>query len=69
MVRMWVLFGILTAAVVLFLAGYATSERTPTHPATGAVSHTLVGLSILGYAVFIALGIITQVRARRSREG
>jgi hypothetical protein len=69
MVRLWVLLGILAAAVVAFLAGYATSERTPTRPATGAVSHALVGLSILGYAVFIALGITTQVRARRSRDG
>jgi hypothetical protein len=68
MVRLWVLLGILAVAVVLFLCGYATSERTATHPATGAVSHTLVGLSILGYAVFIVLGITTQVRSRRSQE-
>jgi hypothetical protein len=69
MVRLWVLLGILAVAVVLFLAGYATSERTATHPATGAVSHTLVGFSILGYAIFIVVGIATQVRVRRSRDG
>jgi amino acid transporter len=67
-VRRWILPLLLVAGVVLFLTGYATSQRTATHPSSGAVSYTLVSLGCVGFLAFAAFGVAAQVRSRRSRE-
>lgn len=65
--RLWTLLILLPVDVALFLAGYATSERTPSHPSSGAVSYALVALSCVGFLTFVVLGIVFQSRSVKSR--
>ena len=81
-VRRLILFAsLLLVSVALFLGGYAASERSPVaHPAAtkygspettagsqGALSISLVVLSVIGFFAFALLGVIAEVREQRVR--